>query len=124
MEKIRSFTGLHTWQEAHKLVLMTYALTAKFPTKEQYRLSGQMERAAVSVSSNIAEGFRRKTRRDKQNFYDIALSSLTELQNQLIIARDLKYIDNSTFQKIAEQTVIVGKLINGLIKSATNHTRS
>ena len=124
MEKIRSFTGLHAWQESHKLVLMIYSMTEKFPATEQFGLCTQMQRAAVSVSSNIAEGFRRKTRKEKQRFYEMALASLTEIQNQLIIARDLKYTDKATFQNIAEQTVTAGKLINGLIKSAMGHHRS
>src|SRR3989344_5720078 len=113
-EKIRSFTDLYAWQEGHKLVLMIYKITSKFPARERFGLSDQLERAVVSVTSNIAEGFRRDSRRDKQKFYTYSLSSLTEIQNQLIIARDLHYIDQNTFQKTAEQSVRAGKLITGL----------
>ncbi len=74
-----------------------------------------MRRAVVSITSNIAEGFSRKNKKEKIQFYHTALGSLTELQNQLIIARDIKYLDNN-FIKISNQTILVSKLINGLIK--------
>ncbi len=112
--KIKNFTDLNAWKEAHKLVLMIYKLTDSFPQKEVLSLTSQMRRAAVSVSSNIAEGFSRKTNKDKAQFYTMSQGSLTELQNQLIISRDVKYIDNKTFMQTAEQTVTVNKLINGL----------
>lgn len=117
-EKIKSFTGLLAWKEAHKLVLLIYLETKNFPTDERYGLVDQIRRAAVSVTSNIAEGFSRRTRNEKRQFYYISLASLTELQNQLLIARDLLYSSKETFNKLADQSVVVSKLINGLIKSA------
>lgn len=123
MEKIRSFTGLIAWQQAHKLTLAIYAVTKDFPSDEKFGLTSQLRRAAVSVSSNIAEGFRRRTKKDKQRFYEIAQASLTETQNELLISRDIQYLTPETFQKIAEQTVFTGKLITGLTRSAINHPR-
>jgi len=73
-----------------------------------------MRRAAVSVVSNIAEGFSRSTAKDKCNFYSMSYGSLTELRNQLIIARDLNFLEKDNFNKIAHQTIEVAKLINGL----------
>jgi len=67
---------------------------------------------------NIAEGFSRQSYKEKIQFYSIAQGSVTELQNQLLIARDVKYITNKQFQEIAKQTVIIHKLINGLIKKS------
>jgi len=116
-QKITKFTDLVVWQEAHKLALIIYEATKEFPKEETYGLTGQMRRAAISISSNIAEGFGRRTSRDKNSFYTNSLTSLTELQNQLIISKDIGYIRKESFQKIAEQTVTVHKLINGLIKS-------
>ncbi|MDD5489658.1 MAG: four helix bundle protein [Candidatus Moranbacteria bacterium] len=113
-KKIRSFTDLEAWREAHKLVLMIYKITDEFPRKEIFCLVSQMRRAAISVSSNIAEGFSRNTTGEKCQFYAMALGSLTELQNQLLVARDVKYIYKDKFVKIANQTVSVAKLINGL----------
>ncbi len=115
--KIRSFTDLNVWKEAHKLVIMIYKTTKQFPKDELFGLTNQIRRAVVSVTSNIAEGFSRNTFRDKTQFYSIALGSLTEVQNQLLIARDVGYIDNKIFQEIGGQTVIVSKLCNGLLKS-------
>ena len=116
-EKIKSFTDLNVWKEAHKLVLMVYKTTKQFPKEELFGLTNQIRRAVVSITSNIAEGFSRNTFKDKTNFYSIALGSLTETQNQLLIARDVRYIDNQTFQDIGKQTVTVSKLCNGLLKS-------
>jgi four helix bundle protein len=90
--RIKSFTDLHSWQEGHKLVLAVYELTKKFPEDEKFGLVSQMRRAAVSVTSNIAEGFSRDSYADKKHFYVMSHGSLTELQNQLLIARDVKYI--------------------------------
>lgn len=113
-KKIKSFTGLFAWQEGHKLVLMIYKITEQFPDKERFGLISQMRRAAVSITSNVAEGFSRKTNKDKVQFYAMAQGSLTELQNQLIVARDVGYLQEYDFQKIASQTITANKLINGL----------
>jgi len=112
--KIRSFTDLNAWKEGHKLVLMVYKVTDRFPSEEMFGLNSQMRRSAVSITSNIAEGFSRSTNKDKYYFYSISQGSLTELQNQLLIARDLKYLREETFQELAGQTIVVNKLINGL----------
>jgi four helix bundle protein len=112
--KIKSFTDLIAWKEGHKLVLVIYEITDDFPNKEQFGLTSQIRRAAVSITSNIAEGFSRNTSKDKCQFYGISYGSLTELQNQLIVARDVGYLNRSEFSKIAKQTVVVAKLINGL----------
>jgi four helix bundle protein len=112
--KIRSFTDLNAWKEAHKLALMIYKTTENFPGKENFGLVSQMRRSAVSISSNIAEGFSRATAKDKYQFYSIAQGSLTELQNQLLIAKDVGYMLKDEFDEIARQTVVANKLINGL----------
>ena len=117
-EKIRRFTDLNTWKEAHKLALMTYKLTDNFPKEERYSLVDQMRRAAISVTSNISEGFSRNSLNEKVHFYGIAQGSNTELENQLILSRDLGYIQENQFTELFEQSITVHKLINGLIKGA------
>lgn len=117
-EKIRSFTDLNAWKEGHKLVLDIYGVTKKFPKEEQFGITNQIRRAVVSFTSNIAEGFSRNSFKEKLNFYSIALGSLTEVQNQLIISRDIGYLSNDNFKKLANQTIIASKLINGLIKKS------
>ena len=113
---IKSFTDLDAWKEGHKLVLMVYKVTKDFPKDELFGLTIQIKRAVISITSNIAEGFSRYSYKEKTQFYYISLGSLTEVQNQLLAARDLKYCSVEQFNTIAEQTVIASKIINGLIK--------
>ena len=112
------FTDLNAWKEGHALVLGIYAETKKFPREEIFGLVSQMRRCAVSITSNVAEGFSRQSFKEKVQFYAIALGSITELQNQLMIARDVRYLDNEQCEKTLKQTVIVHKILNGLIKSS------
>jgi len=107
--KIKSFTDLIAGKEAHKLALVIYKVTEKFPDKEIFLLISQMRRCSLSVSSNIAEGFSRQTKKEKIQFYYVSKGSLTELQNQLLLARDVGYISKESFQEIAKQTVLVDK---------------
>src|ERR1035438_6853460 len=111
---IKSFTDLDAWKEGHKLVLMIYELTKRFPREELFGLTAQIRKAVVSITSNIAEGFSRQTYKDKVHFYCMALGSLTEVQNQLMVARDLKYSSQDEFSAIYEQTVKESKILNGL----------
>ncbi len=117
-EKIQKFTDLNAWKESHKLVLEIYRITKEFPKEEIYGLVSQLRRCAVSITSNIAEGFSRQSYKEKVNFYSMALGSLTELQNQILVARDIDYLSMEDFKKIADQTIIAHKLINGLIRAS------
>lgn len=123
-QKIKSFTDLNAWREAHSLVLDIYSITKGFPKEELFILTSQMRRCAISIDSNIAEGFSRNSGKDKLQFYAIALGSVTEIQSQLLVARDLKYLPGEKFKKVADQTVLVGKLINGLKKSVADRPRN
>lgn len=117
--KIRTFTQLTAWKKAHRFVLFIYKITKAFPKEELYGLVNQLRRAVVSITSNIAEGFYRRTANDKNHFYYDSLVSLAEVQNQLIISRDLTYVTNNVFQDLAGNSIEVHKLINGLIKSSS-----
>ncbi|HDH31351.1 MAG TPA: four helix bundle protein [Candidatus Wolfebacteria bacterium] len=119
-EKIKNFTDLNTWKEAHKLTLIIYKITEKFPKEELYSLTNQMRRASISITSNIAEGFSRISYKEKIYFYSIAQGSTTELQNQIILSRDLNYIPINDFDNLFNQSIIVHKLLNGLIRGAKN----
>jgi len=118
MYKIRSFTDLNAWKEGHNLVLIIYKITKTFPIDEKFGLIDQMRRCVVSITSNIAEGFSRRTKKEKSQFFYMVLGSVTELQNQLLISRDLGYLKAEDFKEIANKTVVVSKLVNGLIKSS------
>lgn len=115
-EKISSFRQLFAWQESHKLVLMIYEITKVFPKNEIFGLTNQLRRAAVSISSNIAEGFSRQYFKEKIQFYFLSQGSNTEVQNQLLIAKDVGYLEAGDFKRIADQSAAVGKLLSGLIK--------
>lgn len=119
---IKSFTDLDAWKEGHRLALMVYRLTKGFPKSELFGLVSQMRRCAVSVTSNIAEGFSRITKKEKVRFYSISQGSVTELQSQLLIARDIGYIQKDDFNKTAKQAIRVHKIISGLKKGAMTIT--
>ncbi len=105
---IRSFEDLLVWQKAHQLVLMIYKITKQYPKEEQYGLISQIRRAAVSVPANIAEGFRRRSKADKQRFLTIAHGSLEEVRYYLILSEDLGYCNSRRFLSQADE---VSKLL-------------
>jgi len=107
---------LKTWQLGHQLVLLIYEITNKFPKEERFALVSQMKRAAISVTSNIAEGFSRQSYSEKAQFYSMAQGSLTELQNQLLVSRDVGYLNQKDFGKSAKLAIEVQKLTSALIK--------
>lgn len=115
-EKLQSFAQLKAWQESRKLAGLVYRVTEKFPKSELFGLTNQMRRAAVSVSSNIAEGFGRASLKEKTQFFTVARGSVLELQSQLFIASDLKFLSNQDQIFIVEQAEVAGKLLNGLIR--------
>ncbi|MDP3792948.1 MAG: four helix bundle protein [bacterium] len=117
---IKDFTDLRVWQEGHELVLIIYKFTKSFPKEETYSLVDQMRRAASSITANIAEGFGRHGYKDKINFYYHALGSLTELRDQLLIARDVGYLKNEDFTISINKADNVNRLLHGFIaKSKT-----
>jgi len=117
---IKEFQDLTVWQKAHELALVVYSATQSVRIdKKDFGLADQMRRAAVSVPSNIAEGFGRVSRLEKIRFYYIAKGSLTELHCQLILCRDLGYINPGKFQKLEEDVGHVRRLINGSVRGLT-----
>ncbi|MFZ6015063.1 MAG: four helix bundle protein [Patescibacteria group bacterium] len=112
--KIKNFTDLYAWRSGHEIVLSIYKLTKNYPKEELFGLTNQMRRSAVSITSNIAEGFSRKTSKDKSHFYIMARGSVTELQNQLIISKDIGYINLKTFDLCFSKTIFTLKLLNSL----------
>ena len=123
-DKITSFTDLLVWKEGHKLVLSTYELTSKFPREEIYGLSNQMQRASVSITSNLAEGFGMRTYKDKVRFYYMAQGSINELKNQLLIAKDLKYIQKKDFDNVAYRANSTHRLLLKFIKSTEKYKKN
>lgn len=123
--KVTDFKDLTTWQEGHRLVIALYAVTKKFPKSEQFGLTSQMRRAAVSVTSNIAEGFGRRSYKERVQFYYLSQGSLVELKNQILIARDVGYLSDTTYDELMHMADTTHQLLQGLIsksKSFISHT--
>lgn len=116
-EKIVKFTDLHAWEKAHELVKSVYVMVKTLPPEEKFGLADQLRRASISITSNIAEGFSRQSQKEKIQFYYIAMGSLTEVQNQIILAHDVGYLESEKRDTILEQSVIAQKVLNGLIRS-------
>lgn len=112
---IKEFTDLYTWQKGHQLVLKIYQLIQKFPAHEKYSLSDQIKRAAVSITSNIAEGFGRQGIKEKIQFYFLANGSITEVKNQLLIAKDVGYISSQDYQAVHNLLMDTHRLLLALI---------
>lgn len=116
-EKIDNFRKLIAWQRGHELMLNVYRATKSFPRDEIYGLTSQIKRAAMSITSNIAEGFSRKSLADKTHFYQMALGSCSEVQNQIIAAHDLDFMNDTDYEKLDLLSEETHKIINGLIKA-------
>jgi four helix bundle protein len=112
---IERFEQLEVWQGAHSLVLNVYRTTSTMPNDQKFGLISQMQRAAVSVPANIAEGFKRRSRADKVHFYNMAQGSLEELRYYLILCRDLGY--KLEYDSMTGECDRIGRMLNGLIKS-------
>lgn len=108
---------LIVWQKSHELVLKLYEVTKDFPKDEQFGLTSQIRRAAVSIPSNIVEGKARGSNKDFKRFLLIARGSLEELKYQILLSNDLNYINEDTYKDLLNTTKEVGRLLNGLMVS-------
>ena len=117
--KIRTFHDLKVWQESRKLVTAIYKITKSFPKDEQFGITNQLRKASVSIASNIAEGFGRKSIKDKVHFYTMSCGSLNEVLNQLFISKDLSYLKEKDWRDLEERIILIGKMLNGLVKKSS-----
>ena len=116
-KKIHHFTHLIAWQKNHSLVLRIYKITKNFPKEEMFGITSQLRRAAISITANIAEGYGRFHSKDRVKFYLYARGSSTEVQNYLILIRDLNFIDDNLFKDLKQEVFEGYKIICGLINS-------
>lgn len=122
MKKTNTFQDLIVWQKGHEFVLEVYKLTKLFPKEEMYGLTSQFRIAAVSITANISEGYKRTSNKEKLRFYNIAQASLEECRYFLILSNNLDYMSSNTKQvELIEQ---VSKLLNGYCKSILNSLKS
>ena len=117
------YTDLEVWIESRKLANLAYESTRNFPKEELFALANQIRRCAVSIPSNIAEGYGRNTDKSFSHFLDIARGSLFEIETQLIIAKELGFITNlELFQELLNQIEEESKMINAFSKTLkANH---
>ena len=123
-ETIKKFSDLSAWQEGHRLVIQVYTITKFFPKEQLFGITNQIRRAVVSITSNIAEGFGRGTSQDRVHFYIIAIGSLNEVQNQLLISKDIGYLNHTEWNELEKQGIIVHKILSGLIRKSKSNLLS
>ena len=123
MANIQSYRDLLVWQKSMALVTEVYAMTGKYPVSERYGLMSQTQRSAVSVPSNIAEGYGRNSTSDYIRFLRIASGSLYELQTQLEIAMNLSFVSREDFMRMNGVSEEIAKMLNGLIKKIKSSKR-
>lgn len=114
---LKSYQDLEVWQKAMDLVVLCYEITKKFPKNEIYGLSSQLQRAAVSVPANIAEGRHRQSSKEFLQYLSIAYGSLAEVETHVQIAERLNYIDEGQINKTLTKTAEIGRMLNGLSRS-------
>ena len=114
--KIKSYKDLNIWKRSIELVEDVYKITKNFPKEEIYGLTSQLRRAAVSIPSNIAEGFTRVHNKEYRQFLYISLGSCAELNTQIIISSRLSYLSNEKANRTLNEIEEISKMIMGLIK--------
>jgi four helix bundle protein len=117
---LKSYKDLNVWQKAYSLCLGIYKLTGSFPGEEKYGLTSQIRRSAVSVPSNIAEGYGRKSTKEYLQLLYIAYGSVCELETQLLLSGDLGYGKAADLEKLQQDMGDVERMLKALIKSLEN----
>ncbi len=120
MQASKTFRDLIVWQKAHQFVLSVYRYSGKFPKEELYSLTSQLRRAAISIPANIAEGFKKKSPKDKSRYMNISQGSVEECRYYLILAEDLSYGDD---RNVTVQLEEVSKLLNAYLRSIEDSIR-
>ncbi|MBN1489630.1 MAG: four helix bundle protein [Phycisphaerae bacterium] len=119
-----SFRDLMVWQKAMRLVTEVYRLSQVFPPDERFGLTSQLRRCAVSVPSNIAEGYARNSSGDYVRFLRVAAGSLYEMETQIEVAKNLGYLDAVRFEATVGSTGEIGRMLGSLIRKVEAATRS
>lgn len=114
---MNNFRKLNVWKKGVSLATIIYEHTNTFPEHERYGLSSQMRRSVVSIGSNVAEGAGRESKNEFRHFLNYAMGSCYELETQLIIARNLNYVNGSDFKQILVRIIEIQKMLYTLIKS-------
>ncbi len=121
---MKSFKDILAWQKGRELNLLVYKLTGKFPKEEQFGLTSQLRRAAVSYVSNIAEGFGRRGLKEALHFYNISRGSLEEVRCQLVLGLDLGYLNEMEYETAEAMCESCSKILNGWMESQKSLLKS
>ena len=113
---MKDFRNLEVWRKSHQTVLGVYKSTQSFPKEELFGLTSQIRRAGVSIPSNIAEGCGRGSDAELGRFSQIAMGSSSELEYQLLLAKDLNYLNENTYSDLSNKVIEVKKMLASLIK--------
>jgi four helix bundle protein len=113
---MKDFRNLDVWRKAHNLTLTIYRVTNQFPKHELYGLTSQIRGASASIACNIAEGCGRGTDPELRRFMEIAMGSASEVEYQCLLAFDLQFIDDATFQQLVALVVEVKKMLASFIR--------
>jgi four helix bundle protein len=117
---LKNYKELKVWKKSYELCLEIYRITAKFPKEEKYGLTSQLRRSVVSIPSNKAEGYGRKTTSDYVRLLYISYGSVCELETQILLAGDLNLIENDELGTIKENIAEIERMLKALIKSLEN----
>ena len=116
-----TFKDILAWQKAYQYCLAVYKVTAGFPDFERFGLRSQFTRAAVSVTANIAEGYKKLSKPDKLRFFNISQGSLEECRYYILLSKDLGYINNDSFENLDAEIEKVSRYINAYCKGIINN---
>ena len=120
MEYTFSYEKLNVWIDSKELVKLIYLVTKDFSSEEKFGLTNQLRRASISVASNLAEGTSRKTNKDKSHFTTLSFSSLMEVLNQIIIAKELNFLNEDTYKIVRTEIEKISNKLNALRNTQLN----
>jgi four helix bundle protein len=120
---MRDFRKVKVWEKAHELTLRVYRISARFPGNEKFGLTVQIRRASASIPTNIAEGCGRDSIVELCRFMEIAMGSASEVEYQLLLARDLQYLGMQTYTELANHVTEVKRMLSAFIKKLKSDRR-
>jgi four helix bundle protein len=121
---VRNYRDLKVWEKAHHLTITIYRASKSFPREELFGLTSQMRRSSMSIGANLAEGCGRRSDGEMCRFVQIALGSATELSYHLLLARDLNFLDEGSYERLHAETDEISRMLSSLSESVQIHTGS
>jgi four helix bundle protein len=121
---VQDFRKLSVWRKAHASTLLVYHVSRKFPAAARYGLQAQLRRSAISIGANIAEGCGRYSGAEKAHCFQLAVGSASEVQNYLLLSRDLGFLEEAVFERLSEDVVAVKRMLGGLLRKLRQARRN